>query len=74
MVCIVTHILREETFLRRMPVFRMLLATDVGVSGVRIIVSASGVTAIIRSLKQRFCTRELLVCCCSGLHIYERHC
>ena len=48
MVCIVTHILREETFLRRMPVFRMLLTTDVGVSGVGIIVSTSGVTAIIR--------------------------
>ena len=48
MVCIVTHILREETFLRRMQVFRMLLATDVGVSGVGFIVSTSGVTAIIR--------------------------
>ena len=51
----------RRNLLGGMPVLRVFLATDVGVSGVAIIIATVSVTVIIRSLKQRVCKRTVAV-------------
>ena len=54
------------------PVFRIFLATRVGVSGLQLLHLPLVLLQLLDNLSQGF-AREVFVCCCSGLCIYKRH-